>query len=512
VGSLHESNPSIWVATSQESRGFSPWSGEGEVDVVVVGGGITGLSTGLALAERGARVAVLEAGAICSGASGYTTAKVTSLHGLMYRRLVEQRGEEVARAYAEANQAGLNQVADWIEKFGIDCDFSRRAAYTYTSDRAQESAVMAEVEVAQRLGLPASATTDSDLPYEIVAAVRFDHQAQFHPRRYCEGLAAAIVSLGGSVHERTRVVGVDTGSRCRVMTQHGELRAPAVLLATHLPFLDRGVFFAKTYPTRSYAMALELRRPSPVPRGMYLSADQPTRSVRSAMNDRVVVVGGEGHKVGRDPDTRQRYAVLRRWAEETFPVGRVTHQWSAQDYVSVDGTPFIGRQLPRSPVLVATGFGKWGMTNGTAAALMLAELVEGRESEWLTAFDATRMKAPLTARATYAENVDAVVGHLIGDRVKTFGRTPGAESLEAGEGRIVQLDGQTVAAFRHEDGTLTAVSAVCRHVGCLVSFNRAERTWDCPCHGSRYTLEGRVIQGPSLRDLELRTTIPPVDT
>jgi nitrite reductase/ring-hydroxylating ferredoxin subunit len=234
---------------------------------------------------------------------------------------------------------------------------------------------------------------------------------------------------------------------------------------------------------------------------MYLSADSPTRSVRSAEGDSLVILGGEGHKVGQDADTTERYAALEQWAHAHWDVDEIVHRWSAQDHMSVDGVPFIGRQLPGSHVFVGTGFGKWGMTNGTAAAAIVADRIGGDDNAWATAFSASRLAGPLTSKDMYVESLDAVGGHLIGDRLKTL-NPPDADTLAPGEGGIVKLDGDKVAAYRHEDGSLTAVSPVCRHIGCLVAFNTAERSWDCPCHGSRYTLDGKVIQGPSVHDLE----------
>lgn len=506
MGTLHETNPSLWAATTAEGASYPPLADEAAgpdvtYDVAVVGAGITGLSTALAVLDNGGTVVLLEAGNISSGVTGYTTAKVTSLHGLTYADLAASHGDDVARLYGQANEAAIAQVAQWVERYSIDCDFSRRAAFTYTTSTDQLESVTQEVEVAQRLGLPASFTVDTELPYDVAGAVRFDNQAQFHPRVYCLALADAVVAAGGRIYERTRVTDVDEGTPCTLETSAWTVRADQVVLATHLPFLDRGGFFAKCHPTRSYALAARLS--APVPKGMYLSTDSPTRSVRAARGDSVVILGGEGHKVGQEEDTRLRYAALESWAHETFPIESIDYRWSAQDFSPVDGLPFVGRQLPGSRVFVATGFKKWGMSNGTAAGMMLAAEISGRENPWQEAFDATRQREPYTSRDLLRENVN-VAKQFMGDRLATLA-PPAADTLGAGEGGIVTLDGDKVAAFRDDDGTLHAVSPVCRHLGCLVTFNTAERTWDCPCHGSRYTVDGEVIQGPATQDLERKT-------
>jgi glycine/D-amino acid oxidase-like deaminating enzyme/nitrite reductase/ring-hydroxylating ferredoxin subunit len=497
VGSVHEVNSSYWVRSTPIGQ-FAPLDGDAASDVIVVGAGIAGLTAAALAAGDGARVAVVDAGDVCAGATGYTTAKVTALHGLIYGELRSRHGEARARVYADANTRAIAQVERLASSFAPDCEWRRGPAFTYTTSRDAVASVRAEVEAAEAAGLAATFTTESDLPFPIAGAVRLDDQAHFHPRRYCLGLAAE-VSRAGGVHPHTRVRTInDSDEGVEVVTDRGTIRAGWVVIATHLPFGTTGGFFARAESTRSYAMALQVD--GLVPQGMYLSADSPTRSVRPAGQEGVVIVGGEGHKTGAETDTQARYAALERWARETFRVKDVVARWSAQDYQSVDGLPYIGRVPGRSErVLVATAFRKWGMTNGTVAGMILTDVIAGRDNPWADTFDSTRLEPLASARDAVRINVDAA-RHLVGDRVRSF-RAPSIDDLPTGQGAIVDSDDDKVAAYRHQDGRVVAVSAICTHLGCHVAFNGAERTWDCPCHGSRFTIDGEVLEGPALDDL-----------
>lgn len=500
MGSLNETNPSLWVGTSEVTR-FHELHGDLTADVVVAGAGIAGLTAAALLKADGARVVVVEAGRVAAGVTGYTTAKLTVLHGLVFDDLVEAFGEESARKYADANLVGMANVADLAVRHGIDCDLERRPAYTYTADPAMVDKVRAEVSAAQRLGLEAEFTTDTDLPYPVEAAIRIADQAQFHPRKFCIGLARAIDGAGCAVYEATRALSVgEQGGRCTVETDHGTITADFVVEATHLPFSDRGGFFARTHPMRSYALSARLD--GPVPQGMYLSVDTPSRSVRSARMDgeEVVILGGESHKVGQDPDTRERYAALEEWARSEFPVRSVDYRWSAQDYVPIDHIPFVGRLSPASErILVATGFKKWGMSNGSAAGVMLADRIAGRRNPFADFFDTNRVYPRQSLKELVKENAN-VVKRFVGDRLRT--ETRSVADLAPGEAAVLVAGTERVAVHRDESGAVHAVSPVCTHLGCTVTWNTAEKTWDCPCHGSRFNCDGEVIQGPAVKDLE----------
>jgi glycine/D-amino acid oxidase-like deaminating enzyme/nitrite reductase/ring-hydroxylating ferredoxin subunit len=500
MGSLNETNPSLWVGTSEATR-FHELHGDLWADVVVIGAGIAGLTTAALLKADGRRVVVVEAGRVAAGVTGYTTAKVTLLHGLIFDDLTQAFGEQGARKYADANLAGMATVADLAVRHEIDCDLERRPAYTYTTDASMVDKVRAEVSAAQQLGLPAEFTTETDLPYPVEGAIRVADQAQFHPRKYCIGLARAIDGGGSSVYEMTRALSVDDeGELCAVETDHGTITAGYVVQATHLPFSDTGGFFARTHPMRSYAISARLH--GPVPQGMYLSVDTPSRSVRSARMDgeEVVVLGGEGHKVGQDPDTRERYTALEEWARDQFPIRSIDYRWSAQDYVPADHVPFVGPVSPgRDRVLVATGFKKWGMSNGSAAGVMLADRIAGRENPFADFFDTNRLNPRQSIKELVKENAN-VVKRFVGDRLRT--ETRSVADLSPGEAAVLVEGTERVAVFRDDAGVVHAVSPVCTHMGCTVTWNTAETTWDCPCHGSRFSCDGEVIQGPAVKDLE----------
>lgn len=497
---------SLWIATTP-STAWPALDRDIDVNVAVVGGGITGISVAWRLQQAGKRVAVLEAGRVAGATTGHTTAKVTSLHGLSYARLRDDAGDEAIRQYATANQAAIAEMARTVEAEEIDCDFHRAAAYTFTTDASKVSEIEAEVEAAKTAGLPASFTTETELPFDVAGAIRVEDQAMFHPRSYCLALAERIDGAGSRIFEGTRVIDVSTtDNRCDVVTTGGRVRADHVVLATQIPFLDRGGFFARTSPSRSYALAARIE--GPLPEGMYLGAGEDGHSVRPYRGESgdYVIIGGEGHKVGHDDDTRRRYDALEAWARETYQVTGIPYSWSAQDYMPVDGVPYIGKLTPMSDrIFVATGFKKWGMTTGVIAAMLIDDAIHGRENAWHPVFDSTRLDVSRSAKAFIRENMD-VATRFVWDRLSRPQAAP-VDSLAPDSGGIVDIDGVSAAAYRDADGRLHVVSPSCAHMGCTLSWNTAERTWDCPCHGSRFNVDGNVIQGPSVRDLE-RPEIP----
>jgi len=492
-------NVSHWVATAPGTDFPSYPGGDLKVDVAVLGGGITGLTTAILLKQAGLSVAVVESGRVACGVTGYTTAKVTSLHGLTYAKLTDTFGQEGARTYGQANQEGIALIEGLVQQLGLDCDFEPLPAFTYTEDPQRVSAIEEEAEAARQAGLPASFSSQIGLPFPVQGAVRVEGQAQFHPRRFCLGLAEAIDGDGGRVFEQTRALDIRLGFPCTVKTAHGSLRAEHVVLATHLPFFDPSGLFAKTSPSRSYALAVTLAEPAPP--GMYLSADAATRSVRPLVSgSNQAILAGEEHKVGHGRDTHAHYEALEGWARERFPVRSVDYRWSAQDYLPADNVPYIGQLIPGYGRLhVATGFKKWGMTHSAVAAMLLRDQITGRPNPWAELFRATRLHPLAAAKEVAVHNLDVGL-RFAGDRLLTL-RPPPARDLAPGEAGLRELGGGKVAAYRDPDGRLHAVSGRCTHLGCLVAWNAAERTWDCPCHGSRYTYDGQVIQGPAVKNL-----------
>ena len=491
---------SYWIESTPETS-YGALEGALRVDVAVIGGGMAGLATAARLQDAGADVAVLEARRIACGTSGNTTAKLTAGHGLVYGPLVRLHGEEVGRLYARANAEAIEWIVRRADDEGIDCDIERTPNYVYAESAQQASDVEEEARIARRLGLPATYVTETPLPFAVHGAARLDDQAQFHPRKFLLGLAARLVERGAHLFERTRAMKIDGTGPLRVRAREGEVVAGSVVIATHLPFLDRGAFFAKAHARVSYALTAPIDAP---PEGMFINVGAPTRTIRAVPHAArtLLLVGGEGHRVGEEPRTDERYAAVEDWLRSTFPhAGPVTHRWSAHDYVSVDRLPYAGPLTRGSGnILVATGFGKWGLTNAVAAAESLSGLALGVTDRWQGLYR-SRRRLPARAFPAFAHENANVARHLLGDRISSRRRRADAR-LQPGEGVVRRVGGRHVATARTRDGVTHAVSAVCTHLGCVVSWNTAEETWDCPCHGSRFEADGAVVEGPATRPLD----------
>jgi len=489
---------SFWVDTAP-GEPFLSLERDRSFDVAVLGAGITGVTTAHLLKREGLDVALIEAGRVAHGASGYSTAKVTSQHSLTYSKLRARFGDGGAIAYGAANQAGLALIVRLSEELGIDCDLRRMPAFAYTESHDERDTVRQEADDALASGLPASYTEELDLPWPVAGAVRFDDQAEFHPVKYLSALARELDGHGSAVFEATRAVGVKDGERPKVTAENGRtLTARHVVVATHAPFLDRAGFFARMHPERSYVLGVKVR--GAVPQGMYISTEGHSLRAQPVAGGELLLVGGESHKLGHS-DEVERYRALEAYARERFDVASIDWRWATHDHISHDQVPYVGRLSPFSKsILVATGFRKWGYANGSAAALMLCDRISGRPNPWASTFDSTRLGPPQAAYSYVRENAN--VGRRFAlDRLKRSS----AAGVAAGEGAVVRDGLGQAAVHRDDEGRLHAVSARCTHLGCIVDWNGAERSWDCPCHGSRFDIDGSVLAGPAVAPLERRS-------
>lgn len=489
--------PSLWHGTERAATP-PPLDGNMRREVAVVGGGITGLTTAVLLAEAGLDVVVLEARHVAAGTTGGTTGKLTSQHGMIYADLVDRHGPDVARAYGIANETAIAQVHDLCRRHDITADLASEDSHLYVDVDDDIDPLLREADVARQLGLPAEWVESTSLPFPVAGALRFTGQARLHAVRYCNGLVRALQSLGGQLHGGTRVTSVEEqGETVQVTTNHGVVTADHVVLATLAPITDRGFEFARLRPSRSYGIAA--RVDGPVPDGMYMSVGQPTRSISHHRDgdDQYVVVVGQSHETGHASGAGNDDA-LADFARRHFDVRDIPFRWSAQDFVPDDRLPFVGTTGFADRIHVATGFQKWGLTNAMVAARLLVDLVTGADNVLADVLSPTRASIAASARSFVAHNLD-VAKRFVGDRVVP--QAGHVDDIPPGGGATVRVDGRMTAISRDEDGHTTALSATCTHLGCIVQWNVPERSWDCPCHGSRFSPTGEVITGPATQPL-----------
>ncbi|MCQ4127543.1 FAD-dependent oxidoreductase [Rhodococcus erythropolis] len=489
---------SLWLEGARPE--YSSEFTEREYDTVVVGAGMTGVVTALLFARAGHEVALLESRTVGAVTTGNTTGKISLLQGTRLSSIAKKHSPSAVRSYVEANREGQQ----WLLRYCADNSVAvqRESAFTYTTSTDGTVSLREELDAARAAGLDAHWTDAVELPFPVVGALRLDDQAQFDAVQALDALIREFVRRGGTLHEGTRVRTVH-GNRHRrsVHTNHGVVTAARVVIATGTPILDRGGFFARLEPQRSYAAAFAV--PGDIPRGMYLSVDEPKRSIRYApRNDsNLLLVGGNGHPVGRAASPSQCLQELIDWTGKTFPGAELTHSWSAQDYRPVNELPYVGELLPGDPsLLIATGYAKWGITNSVAAALALVTSVLGTGAPWSAIYSPWDWNQ--VSGVPHAVRVNAEVAvHLAGGWVKPLfdrlaRKNPGSDS----HGQVV-WEGLTPVARSTVCGVTQEVSAVCPHLGGIVSWNDVERSWDCPLHGSRFTASGELLEGPATEDL-----------
>lgn len=448
---------SLWL--DGQTQRYESLSGEETTDVLVVGGGIAGLTSAYLLSMAGVNVTVLEAQTIGSGISGHGTAHVTSQHDLTHEKRIKRFGMDMAKAIAHADEKAIRLIAGIINAEGIQCDFTPQDSYVYTEDAAGVRDIEREAEAASRLGICADVTNQVKfiLPYR--AAVRFYDQAMLHPVKYLNGLAGAVAGNGGRIHEHSRVLHIKDGM---ARTAAGSVRAKCILLATRVPIATvPGWYRAMMIQRRAYAASVEN---APLPEGMWVNAAKDGYTYRTHGNK--LVIGGEQHRCGAEPEI-EHFASLRKYIIEYFPEGRLTGFWSGQDAMTLDGLPYIGRYSDKSRNLfIATGFGLWGMTQGTTAGQLLCDLVLDRKNQYAEIYSPQRAPVP------------AAIGHALSMNLAT--------------------------AWHYASGGFHEGCPACSHLRCRLVWNRDERSWDCPCHGSRFAEDGSILDAPAVQGIEPR--------
>lgn len=453
-----------------------------KTEIAVIGGGMAGILTAYFLKKGGADVVLLEGDRVGSGQTGRTTAKITAQHGLTYAELIRKLGEKTAKEYAHAMEDAIDMYWSVAETEQISCGLREAPAFLYS--RRESAGLEEEAKAAALCGISANLIGQTELPFSVEEALSFPHSAQFHPLQFLQG-----VSKDLRIYEHTRATAIQDHT---IVTDHGVVAAKKIVMATHFPFLNRpGYYFMRMHQERSYVLAV---LNAPRFQGMYYGIDSDGYSFRSAGD--YLLLGGGGHRTGENRGGK--YEDLRSVAKALFPESREAAHWSAQDGITLDGMPYIGRYSNAAPDLyVATGFRKWGMTGAMVSAQCLSDLIL-RGEERCPVFSPQRFHFSASAKALMDEGLQSVKG-----LTAEFLTLPAeaAESVPRGQGQLVEFHNQKIGVYKDNDGTVHVVSSRCPHLGCQLEWNPDELSWDCPCHGSRFDYDGNLLDNPAQRNL-----------
>ena len=490
-------NRSLWQETAEFQAPSAEPDTEKIYDVVIAGGGITGLTTALLMQEHGLRCLVAEAQTIGFGTTGGTTAHLNTILDTPYYQVINDFDANTARLLARGARVAIDFIEAYSMKYKIACELKYKTGYLFSKTEDEAKELLKIKEGNEEAGIITDWATAIPVPIPYKTAIAIGRQAQFHPTRYIAGLAKAFVAAGGVVLENCTVTGASEvdGKEVAVQTSSGEIRAHRLVYATHLP---PGInsFSFRCAPYRSYAIAATLSDEA-YPDGLAYDMKDPYHYYRSHTTDgqTYLIAGGNDHKTGHNDNTEYAFTELEAYVRRHFAVESVAYRWSSQYYIPADGLPYIGRMPGHDNTYIATGFNGNGMVLGTLSAIIISSLIEGKTTVYADIFSPSRVK-PVAGFANFVKENADVVSQFIGKRF-SYEHISSLADVAPGQAVVASWEGQKIALYRDENGKLFAVDPVCRHAGCIVSWNNTERTWDCPCHGARYAPDGTLVTGPA---------------
>ena len=498
---------SYWISSMSKNENTNSIDNNYEVDACVIGAGLTGLSTAYYLAKNGLKVIVLDKSGIGKKTSGHTTAKITLNHGLIYDYLINSFGVDFALGYFESNKKAISDIKNIIDSENINCDFEYKNNYIYTTKQEDLTKIHNEVKALNILSGEdfAHFITDCGLSFKITGAIETKNQAQFHPIKYSFGLAKAIQNYGGLIFTNSLVNDIEKSEDC-YSCYSGEyvVKSKYVIIASHYPFINfPGFYFSKMYQSTAYAIGIETSKK--LPDGMYINTGEPVLSFRTIKQDdnkRLLIISGGNHKTGYSPDSEAFYGYnyLEKEAKKLYPDCKILYKWNTRDCITLDKIPYIGEfSLFMPNVFVATGFNKWGMTSSNIAANIIKDEILGISNKYSDIYNSSRF-SPIKNRGEMKNMLNQVFHSFVTNRIKI--PDDDLSSIKRDNGGIIRINGVAVGIYKDKDEKIFAVDPTCTHLGCLLTWNNVDKTWDCPCHGSRFDYHGKNLYDPAFKDLD----------
>lgn len=516
---------SFWLNSNENKNKYKELDKDISADVCIVGAGIFGLTCGYYLTKQGYNVVILEKEAeIASKTTGHTTAKITSQHNLIYKYLIDSLGVSEAKHYLYANQEAIENIYQIIKDENINCNFERQDSYVYTNNADELEKIKLENEAVNSIGFNSEFVTSTPLPFDVLGAIKFPNQAEFNPIKYACGLADYITKNSGKIYTDSLVKNIQKENNNFIVScKDYVVRSKYVILATHYPFIDRlGYYFFKMYQSTSYVIAVDIG--SKTFDGMYINSEQPTFSYRfiNYNGNHLLLVGGADHKTGSKIDLSNAYNILEYEVRKYYLDCKVLYEWNTEDCITLDKIPYIGEFSHFMPnMYIGTGFNKWGMTSSNVAANIIVDKILGYENKYEDVFKATRLH-PIKNNEELRNMVKETANSLVINKFKVPERTSentkdasknitervsdfdkNFSDIENDTGHVFEYNSEKVGIYKDKDGKIFAVKPICTHLGCLLSWNNLDKTWDCPCHGSRFDYLEHQLYNPAIRDLEV---------